>query len=351
MKERPNFPLMRQTDIQSIYHMQMPRWLFSDPRYADMSLDAKVAYTFLLNRFQLSRRNGWTNERGEVFVIFPRKELAKELRVCEKRVTAAFQTLAERNLIWEKRCGRGDANQIYNEHFIPRGWRLSYTKLSSGVSLYLTGYCRDCGGDLEERVLLTNGLSSDKLLKAERTRNMRYKRPALASIGVEDLIRELEEIQEACTDIHWFTDQDDETLLNALDGDEEDAYEFRIAFADLEAKANHLSDLFYELENHDDPAWQVYNDCTVALIGNRYQVAGFDMDEEDYFSLTSYEQNLACTEAGKRVMRMTKPAMLSTIGQCVCILVSFLDLRQSYDYLKATFDIFAGYKHFPAGHY
>lgn len=120
MKERPSFPLMRQTDVQSIYHMQMPRWLFSDPRYADMSLDAKVAYTFLLNRFQLSRRNGWTNEQGEVFVIFPRKELAKELRICEKRVTAAFQKLAELNLIWEKRCGRGDANQIYLAHVQPQ---------------------------------------------------------------------------------------------------------------------------------------------------------------------------------------------------------------------------------------
>ena len=113
MKERPTFTLMKQTDVQSIYHMQMPRWLFSDPRYADMSLDAKVAYTFLLNRFQLSRRNGWVNDHGEVFVIFPRKELARELRVGEKRVTAAFQKLAELNLIWEKRCGRGDANQIY----------------------------------------------------------------------------------------------------------------------------------------------------------------------------------------------------------------------------------------------
>jgi hypothetical protein len=58
MTDRPEFALMRQTDIQSVYHMQMPRWLFSDPRYADdMSLDAKVTYTFLLNRFQLSRRN------------------------------------------------------------------------------------------------------------------------------------------------------------------------------------------------------------------------------------------------------------------------------------------------------
>ena len=105
MKKRPGFPLMRQTDVQSVTHMQMPCWLFTDPRYAELSLDAKVAYTFLLNRFRLSRRNGWTNDRGEVFVIFPRKELARELRICEKRVTAAFQTLAKLELIWERRCG------------------------------------------------------------------------------------------------------------------------------------------------------------------------------------------------------------------------------------------------------
>ena len=113
MKERPSFSLMKQTDVQNIYYMQMPRWLFSDPRYADMSLDVKMTYVFLLNRFQLSRRKGWVNEQGEVFVIFPRLALAKELRICEKRVTAAFRVLAARQLIWEKRCGRGDANQIY----------------------------------------------------------------------------------------------------------------------------------------------------------------------------------------------------------------------------------------------
>ena len=113
LTEHPSFRLLRQTDTQNVWHMQMPRWLFSDPRYADMSLDAKVTYTFLLNRFQLSRRNGWVNDAGEVFVIFPRKALAKELRICEQRVTAAFRKLAELQLIWEKRCGRGDANQIY----------------------------------------------------------------------------------------------------------------------------------------------------------------------------------------------------------------------------------------------
>lgn len=113
LNQRPAFALMKQTDIQSVHHLQMPRWLFSDPRYAEMSLDAKVAYTFLLNRFQLSRRNGWVNDNGEVFVIFPRKALARELRICEQRVSAAFRKLVELHLIWEKRCGRGDANQIY----------------------------------------------------------------------------------------------------------------------------------------------------------------------------------------------------------------------------------------------
>ena len=120
MKERPEFSLMKQNDVQSIYYMQMPRWLFYDPRYAELSLEAKVTYTFLLNRFQLSRRKGWVNDRGEVFVIFPRQALAKELRICEQRVTAAFRALAACQLIWEKRCGRGDANQIYLARVEPK---------------------------------------------------------------------------------------------------------------------------------------------------------------------------------------------------------------------------------------
>lgn len=48
MKKRPAFSLMKQTDVQNIYPMQMPRWLFSDPRYAGMSLDATFAASSIL---------------------------------------------------------------------------------------------------------------------------------------------------------------------------------------------------------------------------------------------------------------------------------------------------------------
>lgn len=177
--------------------------------------------------------------------------------------------------------------------------------------------------------------------KAANTHNLRYKRPALASMGWTAIWDELDAISEACQDIHWFTDQDDETLLNALDGDEDEAWEFRMAFSSLEASADQLYEAINENFGHWD--WEErereFNDCTVALIGNRYRLVGYDSDEEDYYSLTSYDSELAQSEAGKRLMRLTKKDMISTIGQCVGILVAFLDLRQQYDYLKATFDI------------
>lgn len=76
MTNKPSFPLMKQGDIQNIYHLQMPRWLFTDSRYMGLALETKVAYTFLLNRFQLSRLNGCLRahtraNHGDFFKIGP----------------------------------------------------------------------------------------------------------------------------------------------------------------------------------------------------------------------------------------------------------------------------------------
>lgn len=176
---------------------------------------------------------------------------------------------------------------------------------------------------------------SVNLTKYEKARNLRYKRGALASIRFEAIIDELYEIEEACSEIHWFFEEDGDNLIAAMDGDEDEAYEFKMAFADLEAKCEQLRSIMDEEYGINE----YYDDCTLALIGNRYEVVGFDSVEEDYFSLCRYEADLATTEAGKRVMRLTKSEMLSRIGQCMGLAMAFLDLRQSYDYLKATMDI------------
>lgn len=175
--------------------------------------------------------------------------------------------------------------------------------------------------------------------KEQRTRALRYKRPALASMGYEWLDSELSEIEEACSDVAWYA-QDDDALIAALDGNDEEAFEFRLMFSDLSAKCSSLKLRLYELGQWDEEgAAKTYDDCTVALIGNRYDTVGYDAWEEDYYSLTGYDQELAHTEAGKHLMRHTKAEMISIIGQSVGILVAFLDLRHQYDYLKATMDV------------
>lgn len=111
--KHPDFELAKLTDVLAFFHFQMPRWLFCDTRYKGLSLEAKVAYTFLLNRFQLSRMNGWVNEAGEVFIIFPREKLAQEMQISYRKAIECFKELVAARLIYECRPGRGNANQIY----------------------------------------------------------------------------------------------------------------------------------------------------------------------------------------------------------------------------------------------
>lgn len=179
--------------------------------------------------------------------------------------------------------------------------------------------------------------------KRARARALRYKRPALASLGYETIYSELDRIRETCEEVQWYIDEDDDQLLNALDGDDEAVWEFKTAFADLTAKTEEILEAVDRVERDcfstSEEFARLFDDCTVALIGNRYEVVGYDSMEEDYFHLIGYEQALARTEAGKRLMRKTKADMLSTIGMCVGITLAFLDLRQQYDYLKATMEI------------
>lgn len=170
--------------------------------------------------------------------------------------------------------------------------------------------------------------------KAMKAKALMHKRPALASMGYDAMVSELFEIQEACEDVRWYMEQGDDTLLNALGDDEEAEWEFRMAFIDLDGKAYQLIERLQE-----DLIQEDYDDCTVAIIGSRYSCVGFDGYQEDYFSLTSYEAELAQTEAGKRLMRHTKAEMVSIFGQCLGVLIAFLDIRQQYDYLKAAIDV------------
>ena len=168
--------------------------------------------------------------------------------------------------------------------------------------------------------------------KAERARNLRYKRPALAMLGYEFIHNELCNICSECDEIRYAWD--DENILEAMDGEEEDFYEFQMMFSDLSAEADQLYSIL-----DDELISEHFDDCTVALMGNRFQCIGYDTVEEDYYGLCQYESELAQTVSGKRIMQLTKKEMLSVIGQCISAMAAFWSIREKYDRLEAVFGI------------
>ncbi len=177
------------------------------------------------------------------------------------------------------------------------------------------------------------------MTKAERTRNLRWRKPALMDLSFSEINESLHKIMDVCGDIRWAVN-DDDALTNALDGNEEEAWEFKMAFTSLEGEAYKLQQELCENFYWDDDAEKSFNDMSVALIGDRYDTVGFDDYEEKYYSLVSYDQDIAYSEAGKRVMRMTKAEMLAKIGQTLGIILSFQNVQLKYEYLKSTIDIF-----------
>lgn len=174
--------------------------------------------------------------------------------------------------------------------------------------------------------------------KAERSRNMRWRKPMLSELSLFEIKEKLYDIIENCDNVHWAFDDDE--LLNALDGDEEEMWEFKMTFTALESESEMLLDCIEEKFRWEEDAERAFDDMSVALIGNRFNVIGYDDYQEDYFSLTGYQQELAYTESGKRVMRKTKAELLSSIGQVLGIIIAFQNVQLKYEYLKATIDIF-----------
>ena len=45
---------------------RIPKALFQEPRFQNLSTDAKTLYGILLDRMSLSAKNGWLDEQGRV---------------------------------------------------------------------------------------------------------------------------------------------------------------------------------------------------------------------------------------------------------------------------------------------
>lgn len=210
---------------------------------------------------------------------------------------------------------------------------------------------------------------------AEIAKDARYKLPSLNRLGYNEMTCLLDDIEETLYELRYFVEDGDETFTNAMDGDSDAEIEFRVMFGELETEAEDIREMvsgygglngpssaFVHLMNDkerkafwgecddddDEPPYtscRAYDDCTVALIGRKYNfgVDGYDPYECDTFGLREEgERERASETAKKRLMRMTKGDMVELIGTSVSIMLRFQEFYLRYELLTQTFEQLRG---------
>ena len=91
--------------------------LFTDEKYKDVSTDAKMLYSLLLDRMHLSVKNGWVDKQGRVYQFFTVKEAQGKLGFGHEKICRLFSELERSDLIFRKRQGQGKPSVIYIKKF------------------------------------------------------------------------------------------------------------------------------------------------------------------------------------------------------------------------------------------
>jgi hypothetical protein len=78
---------------------------------------AKVLYAFVLRRAELSRKNGWADEYGRVYLYYPICEVVALLRCGRQKAVNTLRELQYAGLVEIQKQGCGKPNRIYPKSY------------------------------------------------------------------------------------------------------------------------------------------------------------------------------------------------------------------------------------------
>ena len=96
---------------------RIPKALFQESRFQNLSTDAKTLYGILLDRMSLSVKNEWFDKKGRVFIIFTIEDVKRTFRCADNKATRLLRELEEFGLIERKRREQGKPCLVYVKNF------------------------------------------------------------------------------------------------------------------------------------------------------------------------------------------------------------------------------------------
>lgn len=174
---------------------------------------------------------------------------------------------------------------------------------------------------------------NSKETKKHKAKQLRYKKPVAKDLNLDKIKEDLWDIQETCEEIRWYTDSEDgeDSLINALDGDEDEAFEFKMAFADLCAECERMQEDMQE-------EWVPECFDIFFVAAGAGDLLGWDSYEQDYFGIDCTE-SWAEDEAKKKLKQMTKDELITSARQCFRVYQAYIGLKNRYDSMIAAIDI------------
>lgn len=85
----------------------------------NISSTAKILYALLLNRANLSQKNSWQDEQGQVYCVYTIEELAADMNKGQTAIKNSLNELGKLGLLERVRAEFGRANHLYIK--IPKG--------------------------------------------------------------------------------------------------------------------------------------------------------------------------------------------------------------------------------------
>ena len=170
--------------------------------------------------------------------------------------------------------------------------------------------------------------------KQQKAKQLRYKKPIAANMNLAYIQDQIWNMGDLIQDVQWFC-EDEDNLVNAMDGNEDEAWQFKMAFSDLAAELEQFEE---DLNNEFIP--DCFDDLFPAAGADFFGgYLGWDTYESDYFGLHPYEYEYAEKESEKRICRMTKKALLEAVGACLKVYSAYVALQYRYDCLEASLNI------------